>query len=199
MARTRRVSVGPPLDCTEIGWDMDGVLASNVHRKYLIPLIRDGRESWQHYHLRCLDDEPIEGACALMRLMSDLNPRVRHVVMSYRDEVALRLTCEWCHRNDLPVSRFMLKPAHFPEAASALWKVQCIRQRRSEGAHVALYIEDWLEDAKVITEMTGVPVLRATQVLFGPPPDEQPWASPDADIMGDLRAIGEKPPWPTRS
>lgn len=164
--------MGPPLRRLAVGWDLDGTVARSAHRKYLIPLIKAGEAEWEDYHALCPKDEPIEGAVALMRLMKAMNPRVQHIAISYRSWTAQDLTWRWVKEHDIPLDRLMLCPHYVthnldPGAqTSGLWKVQCIRQLRSEGIDVQVHLEDWLEDAGIITEMTGVPVLRCTEVAF---------------------------------
>jgi hypothetical protein len=164
--------VGPPLRRLAVGWDLDGTLARSAHRKHLIPLIRAGQAVWEDYHALCPKDEPIPGAVALMRLMTAMNPQVQHIAISYRSQTAEELTWQWVRDNDIPLSRLMLCPPWVTNQrdpgpdSSGLWKVQCIRQLRSEGIDVQVHLEDWLEDAGIITELTGVPVLRCTEVLF---------------------------------
>jgi hypothetical protein len=164
--------VGPPFRRLAVGWDLDGTVARSAHRRYLIPLIKAGEATWEDYHALCPKDEPIPGAVALMRLMTAMNPQVQHIAISYRSQTAQELTRQWASDNDIPLSRLMLCPPWIthqrdPGAhSSGLWKVQCIRQLRSEGIDVQVHLEDWLEDAEIITEMTGVPVLRCTEFLF---------------------------------
>lgn len=164
--------MGPPLRKLAVGWDLDGTVARSAHRKFLIPLIKEGQATWEDYHALCPKDEPIPGAVALMRLMVGMNPRVRHIAISYRSQTALEVTQQWVKDHDIPLSRLMLCPPWMshqqdPGAnSSGLWKVQCIRQLRAEGIDVQVHLEDWLEDAAIITEMTGVPVLRCTEVVF---------------------------------
>lgn len=164
--------MGPPLRRLAVGWDLDGTVARSAHRKYLIPLIQAGEATWEDYHVLCPKDEPIPGAVALMRLMTQMNPRVQHIAISYRSDTCRELTRQWVSDNDIPLSRLMLCPHYVTHQlapgpqSSGLWKVQCIRQLRSEGTDVQVHLEDWLEDAAIITELTGVPVLRCTEVLF---------------------------------
>jgi hypothetical protein len=164
--------VGPPLRRLAVSWDLDGTLARSAHRKYLIPLIKAGEASWEDYHALCPKDEPIEGAVALLRLMQAMNPRVRHIAVSYRSQTAEDLTRQWLDDSGIRLDRLMLCPpwvTHHRDPgpqSSGLWKVQCIRQLASEGTDVQVHLEDWLEDAAIITELTGVPVLRCTEVAF---------------------------------
>jgi hypothetical protein len=170
--------VGPPLGRLAVTWDLDGTVARSAHRKHLIPLIKAGEATWLDYHRLCPQDEPIPGAVTLMRLMTTMNKRVQHIAVSYRSQLAMGLTVQWALDNDVPLSRFMLCPEWWAEKedpgprTSGLWKVSCIQKLRDEGIEVAVHMEDWLEDAEVITEMTGVPVLRCTEAVFD---GVQPW------------------------
>jgi hypothetical protein len=148
--------VGPPLGRFAVTWDLDGTVARSAHRKHLIPLIKAGEATWLDYHKLCPKDEPIEGAVTLMRLMTAMNKQVRHIAVSYRSQLAMGLTVQWALDNDVPLSRFMLCPEWWAE----------------KGITVVVHMEDWLEDAQVITTMTGVPVLRCTEAVFD---GVQPW------------------------
>lgn len=139
-----------------VGWDLDSSVGSTMHRRHLIPEIRAGRKTWHDYSVLCLDDEPIEGAVALMRLMTQMNPRVGHVAISGRSVRALSLTQQWAERHRVPFSRYMLRP---DDEDNGKWKVRCIRQLEDEGHTVRLFVEDWAPAARYIREQTGVPVL----------------------------------------
>jgi hypothetical protein len=139
-----------------VGWDLDSSVASTLHRRTLIPEIRAGRKTWHDYSLLCLEDEPIEGAVALMRLMVVTCPRIAHVAISGRSAQARDLTEAWAEKHEVPFGRYMLRPDDQPNEG---WKVQCIRQLQDEGHTVALFVEDWAPAARYIREQTGVPVL----------------------------------------
>jgi hypothetical protein len=141
-----------------VGWDLDSSLCRTAHRRHLIPEIRAKRATWDDYSMLCLEDEPIEGAVALMRLMTEMDPYVQHVAISGRSARALPLTSQWAFRHGVPLSRFMLRPDgdHTPNGK---WKVKCLRQLEDEGLTVRLFVEDWDQAAKYIREETGIPVL----------------------------------------
>lgn len=139
-----------------VGWDLDSSVSSTLHRRHLIPEIRAGRKTWHDYSVLCLDDPPIEGAVALMGLMTQMNPRVGHVAISGRSVQALRLTQQWAVNHKVPFSRYMLRP---DDTENGDWKVACIRQLFREGHTVRLFVEDWAPVAQRIREQTDVPVL----------------------------------------
>jgi hypothetical protein len=139
-----------------VGWDLDSSVCSTMHRRSLIPEIRAGRKTWHDYSLLCLDDEPIEGAVALMGFMTQMNPRVGHIAISGRSVRALDITKQWASDHRVPFSRFMLRP---DDEDNGKWKVRCIRQLEDEGHTVRLFVEDWAPAARYIREQTGVPVL----------------------------------------
>lgn len=141
-----------------VGWDLDSSLCSTMHRRHLIPKIRAGEATWDDYSMLCVDDPPIEGAVALMRLMKEMDHRVRHVAISGRSARAMRLTNAWADKHRVPLSRIMLRPDgdHTPNGP---WKVQCIRKLEAEGNQVRLFVEDWDETARYVREHTGIPVL----------------------------------------
>lgn len=139
-----------------VGWDLDSSVCCTMHRRHLVPKIRAGQATWDDYSDLCVDDEPIEGAVALMRFMSQLNPKVQHVAISGRSVRALELTQAWAHLHGVPFSRYMLRP---DDQDNELWKVRCIRQLQAEGYTVRLFFEDWDRVARYIREHTGVPVV----------------------------------------
>jgi hypothetical protein len=156
-----------------VGWDLDGTLARSAHRKHLLPPEEkaNDEDSWADWREAACKDEPIEGAVALMRLMTAMNPLVQHIAISYRGIACLEDTRQWAEEHGIPLSRYMLCPLWIhrnrrPDS-SRVWKIMCIRQLRTEGIDVQVFLEDWLEDAQAITEATGVPVLRCTEVVFG--------------------------------
>lgn len=139
-------------------WDLDSSLASTIHRRYLIPKILAGEATWDDYSMRCFDDPPIEGAVALMRLLTDLDPEVRHVAVSGRSARAQFLTQQWAVSFAVPLSRYMLRPDG-DRTPNGEWKVSCIRQLQAEGLRVRLFVEDWGPAAAYIREHTGISVL----------------------------------------
>lgn len=142
-----------------VGWDKDSTLVSTEHRQHLVPRIRAGELTWEDYALACADDEPFEGAAALMRMLA---PNYLQYVMTGADDSARDLVLATFGRYDLPVDKLMMKPRsddEFSPADNAQMKSRWIRELQRDGYAVALFVEDWPETADAIREMTGVPVL----------------------------------------
>ena len=112
--------------------------------------------------MACVDDTPVEGTVALVRLLSELGQESENPLYQYgvsgRSDVARDLTLEWFARHDVPLDDVFLRPAgdHTPNGR---YKVGVIRQLRDSGVDVVLFVEDWKETAEYIHSKTGVPVL----------------------------------------
>lgn len=112
--------------------------------------------------MACVDDTPVEGAVALVRLLSELGQESKNPLYQYgvsgRSEAARQLTLDWFKRHDVPLDDLFLRPAgdHTPNGR---YKVGVIRQLRESGVEVVLFVEDWAETAEYIHGKTGVPVL----------------------------------------
>lgn len=141
-----------------VGWDLDSSLSSTVHRRHIVAAVRAGTSTWDDYSMACRDDPPIEGAVALMQLMVDMDPEVKHIAISGRSERALNLTRSWAIQHRVPLSGYMLRPDG-DETPNAEWKAACIRRLQAEGYRVRLFVEDWGPAALEIREKTGIPVL----------------------------------------
>jgi hypothetical protein len=124
-----------------------------MHRRRLIPEIRAGRKTWHDYSLLCADDEPIEGAVALLRLLEN---QAWNIAVSGSSVLALGITRDWARRHDVPLDDFLMRPDDTPNGE---WKVAAVRRLRDAGLTVRLFVEDWAPAAREIREQTGVPVL----------------------------------------
>lgn len=147
-------------------WDLDSTLCSTWHRQHMIPAIKAGEATWDQYALLCADDEPIEGAVALARLLA---PHYRQFAVSGRSGLAATLTSDWVLKHQIPLDQVILRPyGDFTE--NSLLKVKAIGRLRGEGYDVRLFIEDWPPVAQLIRDQTGVPVLVVNPCY--PEPDE---------------------------
>lgn len=112
--------------------------------------------------MACVDDTPVEGTVALVRLLSGLGQESENPVYQYgvsgRSDAARDVTLEWFARHDVQLDNVYLRPAgdHTPNGR---YKVGVIRQLRADGLDVVLFVEDWKETADYIHSETGVPVL----------------------------------------
>jgi len=144
-------------------WDLDSTLANTAHRQPMIPAIRAKTgPTWEDYSMACVDDTPVDGTVALVRLLSGLgqesgNPLYQYGV-SGRSEAARQLTLDWFAEHGVPLDGVYLRPAG-DRTPNGRYKVGVIRQLRDSGVDVVLFVEDWKETADYIHGKTGVPVL----------------------------------------
>jgi hypothetical protein len=138
-----------------ICWDLDSTLRSTMHRRHLIPEIRAGRATWDDYSLLAGDDEPIEGAVALLRVLEN---QAWNIAVSGCADSALDITRGWAHLHDVLLDDYLLRPAG-DRTPNGEWKVAAVRRLQAAGLKVRLFVEDWGPAAKYIREHAGVPVL----------------------------------------
>jgi hypothetical protein len=143
-------------DKRAVCWDLDSTLADTRHRQHMVPLIRAGKATWLEYSLHCADDEPIEGAVTLARLL--YGARVWQFAVSGRSASAEGATRDWLKRYQVPLDDVFLRPdGDYTE--NGLFKVRVLGQLRDRGFDVVLFIDDWQETADIIQAVTPVPVL----------------------------------------
>jgi hypothetical protein len=144
---------------TVVAWDKDSTLVSTMKRQHLVPKIKAGELTWEDYALACGEDEPIEGAVSLMKLLA---PHHLQYVMTGADDSARDIVEAQFARLELPVDCLLMKPrsnAEFPPSANACMKARWIWDLRDQGKEVVLFVEDWPETAQMIRDLTDVPVL----------------------------------------
>jgi hypothetical protein len=137
-------------------WDLDSTLADTVHRQHMVDAVRAGGEgapTWDDYSLQCMNDDPIDGSVALLRL---LYPYYLQHIVSGRGEIAHDLTQVWLGRHSIPVDHVELRKG---DTDNALFKIRYIRHLQATGYRVALFCEDHGPAGEEIEEATGVPVL----------------------------------------
>ena len=154
-----------------VGWDLDSTLADTMHRQPFIDKIRAGRGTWEDYSLMCADDEPVEGAIALMQLMRHHSPELEHVVISGRSRCATALTWDWLRTHDAAPDLLRLRPDG-DNTPNGEWKVSQIRALAEErGYEVVLFVEDHPGTARYIREHARIPVLGVNPFYEIPSPD----------------------------
>lgn len=139
-------------------WDLDSTLANTYHRQGMVPAIKEHKEggpTWEDYSMACVDDTPVDGAAALVRLLAGT---VHQYGVSGRSVCAAQLTQEWLSKHDIPLERLFLR-ADGDHTPNGRYKVNVIRTLRENGIDVVLFVEDWKETGEYITQKTGVPVL----------------------------------------
>lgn len=143
-------------------WDLDSTIANTMHRQHMVPAIKAKQgPTWEDYSMACVDDTPVEGAVALVRLIASLDPRsalVAQYGVSGRSESARDVTLTWFAEHGVPLNDLHLRPDgdHTPNGT---YKVGVINRLRDSGVDVLLFVEDWKETGEYIREKTGVPVL----------------------------------------
>jgi hypothetical protein len=144
-------------------WDLDSTLAGTRHRFHLIEKIKaagiaDDVTGWNEHSLACADDEPIESAITLMRLLA---PHHAQHIISGRSAVAEKLTRDWLEKYGVPFDEIRLRrPDDF--TGNAQIKINYVRELRERGLTVVLFFEDYPPVAQQIHEETGVPVVTLT-------------------------------------
>ncbi len=138
-------------------WDLDSTLCDTRHRQHMVAQVREKQATWLEYSMACADDEPIEGAVALVRFLYELG--VRQFGVSGRNASALNVTLDWLNRHQVPLDDVFLRPDD-DYTTNGLFKVRVIEYLRdARGLDVVLFIEDWQEAADTIWAETRVPVL----------------------------------------
>ncbi|MDA8301434.1 MAG: MBL fold metallo-hydrolase [Actinomycetota bacterium] len=139
--------------------DLDSTLADTRQRHHMV-LPGDQRDNtdWVAYSLACGADDPIEGTCQLVRILSADH---RIVVLSRRDEAARDLTTLWLERHGVPFDELILGGVDGTPADQHEFKVHHLRALADRGEKVVLMVDDLPGlDVAVADAGLGVPVLR---------------------------------------
>ena len=139
--------------------DLDSTLADTRQRHHMV-LPGDQRDDtdWVAYSLACEADDPIEGTCQLVRILSADH---RIVVLSRRDEAARELTTQWLERHRVPFDELILGGVDGIPADQHDFKVHHLRALAERGERVVLMVDDLPGlDAAVADAGLDVPVLR---------------------------------------
>jgi hypothetical protein len=151
-----------------VAFDKDSTLADTSHRRWLALKVVNGEENgytWLDYSRACTDDKPVEAARELMYLLA---PYYTLYVMTGSEDC--REAREWLRVHRFPYSQVLFRqPGDRTE--NGLLKVRWIRELQEKGYKVRLFVEDYVETAKVIEEETGVPVLTLNPRYEGTGPE----------------------------
>ena len=113
---------------------------------------------WVAYSLACEEDEPIEGTCQLVRILSRDH---RIVVVSRRDEASRELTSQWLLRHRVPFDELILGGVDGSPDDPQEFKVHHLRELLSRGERIVLAVDDLPGlDVAVTGAGLDVPVLR---------------------------------------
>jgi hypothetical protein len=139
-----------------VGLDKDSTLADTSHRRWMARKIVAGEDgyTWRDYSRACADDKPIEAARQLMYLLAPHYPLF--VMSGAHDCPEAR---KWLIDHRFPYSEVFFRPPGDDETETGLLKVGWIKDMQQAGFRVRLFVEDWIETAKVIEAETGVPCL----------------------------------------
>jgi hypothetical protein len=141
---------------TAVVWDMHGCLSDTSRRRHLLPVNPSVESDWTRWSLAQLQDRPVPGAIARMRL-DHLQHQV-HVVTA-QSTVAESLARAWLDIHaDGAYDYFGCRDVEDRRPDHEL-KVEYIRGLQALGTEVVLAYEDLPSSAEAIYEQTGVPVL----------------------------------------
>lgn len=146
------MTVGKP---TAVVYDLDSTLAHTRHRWHLSPMT-DPSSSWEIYSGACLDDSPLAGTIARLRL--DWYHHEVHIC-SGRGAAAQKQTDQWLLKHVGPFYDYLTLRPVGDETPNGTLKVNYIKGVQMAGTDVVLAYEDWPDAARQIYEETGVPVL----------------------------------------
>lgn len=161
-----------------VGWDLDSTLADTSARQHMLDQIHaePPTANWSDYAMACRDDVPIAGACQLMRMCEK---DYLQFVLSGRAEEAQQLTIDWITEYKLPVDAIALRPSELHEelggkarkdkVSNGQLKVAWLTQLQARGWDIQLYVEDWVDAARLVAEKTGIPVLGVNPFYDEPP------------------------------
>jgi hypothetical protein len=139
---------------TAVIYDLDSTLCHTLHRWHLSPM-KDPAKTWADYAAACVNDTPLPGTLARMRL--DWKHHQVHIC-SGRDASALQATEEWLAAHDACYDFLRLR-GEGDRRPNEVLKVDYVQEVRRAGVDVVLFYEDWGLAAHAIWKQTGVPVL----------------------------------------
>lgn len=134
--------------------DIDSTIADTRHRASKSPH-SDPTATWESYALHCVDDAPMAGTVALLKLLSKAGHKIRYI--SGRPESALIPTVQWLFIHDLPDADKvrLLKPNDPKDPVE--YKREYIRYLQLDH-RVVLLLEDWPSICDM-AEDEGVPAI----------------------------------------
>jgi predicted secreted acid phosphatase len=142
-----------------VTFDLDSTIADTLHRQWMVDEImakKPGAPTWDDYSMECVDDTPIAGTVALMRMLSSQGMLI--FIVTGRSAAAKTMTRHWLEQNDIPCDALVMRPAG-DRTPNGKFKVEKIRYLAELDYKVILHVEDSPDIAKYIQEHTGIPVL----------------------------------------
>jgi phosphoglycolate phosphatase-like HAD superfamily hydrolase len=134
--------------------DLDSTLCNTEHRAHLAVAGNPRHEDWIEYSKACVNDEPIPGTLAALKILSKTYPIF---AVSGRNVEAIQETLEWFERIDLEVAFTRLRRAS-DDQHNGRYKAAFVRTLRAQGFNPILMFEDHVGVAKLV-EAEGVPVV----------------------------------------
>lgn len=133
--------------------DLDSTLCDTRHRQPMVAPQADGAPpDWVAYSLACSGDVPVEGVCALVRILATSH---RIVILSARDVSARELTATWLADHRVPYDDLLLGSDDLYGGGLAAYKVRRIQRIIDAGAPVELMVDD---DPAVASALAAVDV-----------------------------------------
>ncbi len=140
--------------------DLDSTVSDTRHRHRLIDRVNG--TDWDAYSLACVDDDPILGALAMVKLLATLGVEIHFV--TGRTVAAEQATRTWLEKQGIiPDGLWMDETPdgdHFAAyGGHAEYKLARIQDvMRATGTEVIFHIDDWAEVA-VLLEQNGIPCI----------------------------------------
>lgn len=141
-----------------VTFDLDSTICDTGHRHHLID--REKGTDWNAYSLACVDDTPVLGVVALVRLLS-MVPGIELHGLSARNAVAKPETVAWLLKHDVPLKDVWLDDGvsvdYHVGYTHADYKLERLRQVEAKlGLKCVLHVDDYASVAHTFNE-AGVP------------------------------------------
>lgn len=154
---TRTTLPGVPVELPVIVIDLDSTVYDTRHRRHLAP----GREhygtpntAWKPFSLGCPEDTVIESMAVLTRL---LHESCFIFLLTARNDVAEEATLNRLAEDRVPFDRLRMAGPEDEDTSNHDYKVQVLKEWIAEGWNITLFIDDWAETCRAVTEQVGVP------------------------------------------
>lgn len=139
---------------TAVGFDLDSSLANTRHRWDLSPM-KDPASNWDKYCAARMGDTPFAGPVAAARLHY---PHHQVHIWSGSEESSRLVTVHWLDLHKIPFDDLRQRQEGDGTPNGEL-KAHFILELRERGIETVLYFEDHPNSARIIEELTGVPVI----------------------------------------
>lgn len=135
--------------------DLDSTVANTEGRAHLAAVGNPSHADWIEYSRACVNDEPIAGTVATLRLLKAADYPI--FIISGRNAEATEETIYWLRQHNVPFDHLRLRePGDIQNNAE--YKAWWVRKLRDMGFEPVLMLEDHVGVARAV-EAEGVPVL----------------------------------------